>query len=181
MLDGLGRVLINRDCSAIAGRRKRLLAEAQAIFCRRRHQPRRPPPANIRPGSPAPAIGPGTATAVVATSRISLSPGAGASPVTFTEILVAVKVKPAIPTGRKSAALAGLTATALMSTPDENLNPKPVKMSGHGDALPEQNGMLGGAILVIVIAVSPTSIVDRERAPSRKWTGMVGGGLLVGP
>src|SRR5215831_18347198 len=28
--------------------------EAQAIFFRRRHQPRRPPPANIRPGSPAP-------------------------------------------------------------------------------------------------------------------------------
>src|SRR5947207_5921378 len=31
----------------------------QAIF-RRRHQPRRPPPAKIKPGSPAPAIGPGT-------------------------------------------------------------------------------------------------------------------------
>src|SRR5215471_19040028 len=24
------------------------------LFCRRRHQPRRPPPANIRPGRPAP-------------------------------------------------------------------------------------------------------------------------------
>src|SRR5205823_4031540 len=35
--------------------------EAQAIFCRRRHQPRRPPLAKIRPGSPAPAMGPGTA------------------------------------------------------------------------------------------------------------------------
>src|ERR1700730_8631849 len=34
----------------------------QAIFRRRRHQPRRPPPANSRPGSPAPAIGPGTAS-----------------------------------------------------------------------------------------------------------------------
>src|SRR5262249_57358204 len=33
----------------------------QAIFRRRRHQPRRPPPAKIRPGSPAPAMGPGTA------------------------------------------------------------------------------------------------------------------------
>src|SRR5215510_4928100 len=32
----------------------------QAIF-RRRHRPRRPPPAKIRPGSPAPAMGPGTA------------------------------------------------------------------------------------------------------------------------
>jgi len=52
----LGRVLINRDCSAIAG----LPHDAQAIFRRRRHQPRRPPPANIRPGSPAPAMGPGT-------------------------------------------------------------------------------------------------------------------------
>src|SRR5215470_11921234 len=31
------------------------------LFCRRRHQPRRPPPANIRPGRPAPAMGPGTA------------------------------------------------------------------------------------------------------------------------
>jgi hypothetical protein len=32
----------------------------QALFCRRRHQPRRPALANIRPGNPAPAIGPGT-------------------------------------------------------------------------------------------------------------------------
>jgi hypothetical protein len=42
----LGRVLINRDCSAIAGcrkRRVRIAPEAQAVFCRRRHQPRRPP------------------------------------------------------------------------------------------------------------------------------------------
>jgi hypothetical protein len=36
--------------------------EAQAIFCRRRHQPRRPPPPNIRPGSSAPTMGPGTGT-----------------------------------------------------------------------------------------------------------------------
>jgi len=34
--------------------------DIQAIFCRRRHQPRRPPLAKIRPGSPAPAMGPGT-------------------------------------------------------------------------------------------------------------------------
>jgi len=33
---------------------------AQAIFRRRRHQPSRPPHAKISPGSPAPAIGPGT-------------------------------------------------------------------------------------------------------------------------
>src|SRR5262249_1543697 len=32
----------------------------QAIFCRRRHQARRPPPAKIRPGNPAPTMGPGT-------------------------------------------------------------------------------------------------------------------------
>src|SRR5260370_41340320 len=33
----------------------------QATFCRRRHHARRPPLAKIRPGSPAPAMGPGTA------------------------------------------------------------------------------------------------------------------------
>ena len=38
---------------------------AQALFCRRRHQPRRPPLAKIRPGRPAPAMGPGTADAGV--------------------------------------------------------------------------------------------------------------------
>src|SRR5437588_8870753 len=32
----------------------------QAVRCRRRHQPRRPAPAKIRPGRPAPAMGPGT-------------------------------------------------------------------------------------------------------------------------
>src|SRR6516225_3775707 len=32
------------------------------IFCRRRHQPSRPPPAKIRPGRPAPTLGMGTAT-----------------------------------------------------------------------------------------------------------------------
>src|SRR5262245_15083032 len=60
----LGRVLINRDCSAIARcrkRRVRIAPEAQAIFFRRRHQPRRPPLAKMRPGRPAPAMGPGTA------------------------------------------------------------------------------------------------------------------------
>src|SRR5215471_10054039 len=33
------------------------LVDIQAIFCRRRHQPRRPPPAAIRPGRPAPTMG----------------------------------------------------------------------------------------------------------------------------
>jgi hypothetical protein len=41
--------------------RVQIAREAQAIFFRRRHQARRPPPAKIRPGSPAPAMGPGTA------------------------------------------------------------------------------------------------------------------------
>ena len=36
-----------------------LLLDAQAIFRRRRHQPRRPPIANSRPGSPAPTLGMG--------------------------------------------------------------------------------------------------------------------------
>jgi hypothetical protein len=36
------------------------LLAAQAIFCRCRHQPRRPPLAKMRPGSPALTIGPGT-------------------------------------------------------------------------------------------------------------------------
>src|SRR5262245_932967 len=38
--------------------------DVQAIFFRRRHQPRRPPTAKIRPGRPAPAMGPGTAEGV---------------------------------------------------------------------------------------------------------------------
>ena len=46
--------------------RKRMMCEltpeAQAIFFRRRHQPRRPPLAKIRPGRPAPTMGPGTPT-----------------------------------------------------------------------------------------------------------------------
>src|SRR5215510_9295445 len=37
-------------------------SRAHAVFFRRRHQPRRPPPAKRRPGRPAPAIGPGTGT-----------------------------------------------------------------------------------------------------------------------
>src|SRR5205823_4221957 len=39
------------------------LPKAHATFCRRRHQPSKPPPASNRPGSPAPTIGPGTAAA----------------------------------------------------------------------------------------------------------------------
>ena len=40
------------------------LAYVLAIFCRRRHQARRPPLVKIRPGSPAPKIGPGTTCAM---------------------------------------------------------------------------------------------------------------------
>ena len=60
--DDLGRVLINSDCSASPPKRRNMLSlsEAQAIFFLRRHQPRRPPLAKIRPGRPAPTMGPGT-------------------------------------------------------------------------------------------------------------------------
>jgi hypothetical protein len=47
---------------------------AQAIFCRRRHQPRRPPLAKIRPGSPAPTIGPGTGCGLVALGVARITP-----------------------------------------------------------------------------------------------------------
>ena len=57
--------------SAIAGCRKRRIRIArgnvQAVFCRRRHQPSTPPLAKSRPGSPAPATGPGAAMTLSAT------------------------------------------------------------------------------------------------------------------
>src|SRR5215471_3353753 len=46
-------------------RRIQIALDAQAIFRRRRHQPRRPPPAKIRPGRPAPATGPRTLAGVM--------------------------------------------------------------------------------------------------------------------
>jgi hypothetical protein len=42
---------------SLAAAKRRIAPEAQAIFCRRRHQPRRPPLAKIRPGKPAPVSG----------------------------------------------------------------------------------------------------------------------------
>ena len=48
------RVSLDQPTTSISGR------DVQAVF-RRRHQARRPPPAKIRLGSPAPAMGPGTA------------------------------------------------------------------------------------------------------------------------
>jgi hypothetical protein len=46
--------------------RGRVLVAQAVRQCRRRHQPRRLPLAKIRPGSPAPATGPGTAGQVLA-------------------------------------------------------------------------------------------------------------------
>jgi hypothetical protein len=127
-------------------------------------------------------MGPGTGAEAVDTSRISWSLIFGASPATFTKISVAPKVRP-FAIGRKAGLLAGSTVTPVMSTPDEKINPKPVKASGHGNAVIEQNGWLGGARLVMVIRVSPTSIVDKLAGPSTKWAGMIdgSGGGLVGP
>jgi hypothetical protein len=63
----------------------RVASDAQAIFFRRRHQPKRPTLAKIiRPGSPAPARGPGTAATVVGT-RKKLS-GLPTAPVKFTRV-----------------------------------------------------------------------------------------------
>jgi hypothetical protein len=53
-----GNMTRQRDCDL----RVQMSTRRQAVFCRRRHQPRRPPLAKIRPGSPAPTIGPGTGT-----------------------------------------------------------------------------------------------------------------------
>src|SRR2546423_5245157 len=50
----------------------RIAPETQAIFCRRRQQPRRPPLANIRPGRPAPTMGAGTT--FMAPNSPSISP-----------------------------------------------------------------------------------------------------------
>src|SRR5262249_59386883 len=56
-------------------RRTALAGEmVQAIF-RRRHQPRTPPLAKIRPGSPAPATGPGVGTGGSAVMMRAKSPG----------------------------------------------------------------------------------------------------------
>ena len=63
------------DIEAIAGcRKRRVRPDVQALFCRRRHQPRRPPPANSRPGRPAPAMGPGTLKAPNSPSISPLMP-----------------------------------------------------------------------------------------------------------
>jgi hypothetical protein len=55
-------LIVTTITMAAEKRRVRVAPEAQAIFCRCHHQPSRPPPAKIKPGSPAPAMGPGTAS-----------------------------------------------------------------------------------------------------------------------
>jgi hypothetical protein len=51
---------IHRSVDGILAILRRKTGERQPIFCRRRHRTRRPPLAKIRPGRPAPAMGPGT-------------------------------------------------------------------------------------------------------------------------
>src|SRR5262249_6493797 len=153
---------INRDCFGNRWlpqtTRADCVPDVQATtFRRRRHQPRRPPLAKIRPGRPAPAIGPGTGAAGVDTSRISSAPTAGASPPTFTKTPLRPKVRPPA-IGRNAELLAGSTVTPVISTMPKNTNPKPVKTSEHGSVLVEQNGT--AAWLVMVICVPPTLIVD---------------------
>jgi len=72
------------------------------------------------------------------------------------------------PAGRKSAALSGSTLTPVMSTPEEKVNAKPLKVSGQGTVETLQNGIGGDSSLVIVIVVSPTSIVDSSATPMGK-------------
>ena len=131
--------------------------------------PARPTPSSARlVGSGTPWTG----MVPVATSRISWSLVAGLAPATLTKMSVGPKVNPPA-TGRKSAALAGSTLTPVILTPEEKVNPKPVKTSEHGVVVTVQNGIGGDARLVIVIVVSPTSTVDKSIAPSMKWTGIV--------
>src|SRR5262252_2905860 len=51
-----------------------LRSARQAIFCRRRHQPRMPPLAKIRPGTPAPTIGPGTLVITLPSAKTPSAP-----------------------------------------------------------------------------------------------------------
>src|SRR5262249_39938879 len=46
-------------------RKRHVRRNAQMLFRRRRHQPSRPPPAKIKPGRPAPAMGTGTAAGLM--------------------------------------------------------------------------------------------------------------------
>src|SRR5262245_11471636 len=59
-------VTFHQPITSISGR------DVQAIFFRRRHQARRPPLAKIRPGRPAPAMGPGTGVATRLSKKMLL-------------------------------------------------------------------------------------------------------------
>jgi hypothetical protein len=63
--------------SLAAAKRVRIATNVQVLFFRRRHQPRRPPLAKIRPGSPAPAMGPGTTAMELTSSVPHGEPGQG--------------------------------------------------------------------------------------------------------
>jgi hypothetical protein len=67
--------------------------EAQATFCRRRHHARRPPLAKIRPGRPAPAMGPGTDEILSGKAELR---GSG-RPTTKSAALLLVSVNPPRP------------------------------------------------------------------------------------
>src|SRR5262249_41467816 len=74
------------------------LVGVQAIFCRRRHQARRPPLAKIRPGKPAPAMGPAPAM-----SDLSwLNPTPHAIAVYASQPLLSVATQHSLPSGRYS-------------------------------------------------------------------------------
>ena len=78
-------------------------------------------------------------------------------------------------------ALVGSTFTPVMSTLPEKTNANPVNTSGQGVVDVEQNGAVSS--LVIVILVSPTSIVESSTAPAGKCAGIKDGGAggFVGP
>jgi len=60
--------------ATLASARGRGPHNVHAVLCRRRHQPRRPAPATIRPGRPAPAMGPGTAASESAAPTFAAPP-----------------------------------------------------------------------------------------------------------
>src|ERR1700741_1191777 len=65
-------------------------SSVEALFCRRRHQPRRPALAKIRPGRPAPAMGAGTV--LNCRSNTALVPIPQVSPLKLRKMLLDVNV-----------------------------------------------------------------------------------------
>ena len=72
-----------------------LFGAAQVIFCRRRHQARRPPQAATIPGSPTPTTGPGTALVFEAAKPIAPIVAASTSNPTKFPLKFAVSISPA--------------------------------------------------------------------------------------